>query len=230
VRSFGKPEPSHALRAVLLDRLLQDWLRTHPGGYVVALGEGLETQFQRVDDGQVHWLSVDVPETIAVRERFLPDTDRHRNLACSALDLRWLDELPASASVFVTAAGLFMYFQPDDVRRLVATIAERLPRVEIAFDAIPPWFSRLTLRGLKKTRHYTLPPMPWGINRDELPSLRQWHPNIAEVREIPFEGGRGFVFQVLLRVFRRLPWLGNKIFSLVHLKCRPPQSPPEPIE
>lgn len=221
-RSFGPPDPSHAVRAAVFDGLLRDWLRDHPGGQVVALGEGLETQCRRVDDGRVRWLSVDLPEAIALRRHFLPDTERHRNLACSALDLRWMDEVAAGGPVFVTAAGLLMYLPPDEVRRLIAAVAERFPDAELAFDVIPHWFSRLTVRGLKKTPHYTVPPMPWALNRDELPQLKAWHPNIAEVHEIPFEGGRGFIFTVLVRVFRRLPWLGNRWFSMVHLRCRPP--------
>jgi O-methyltransferase involved in polyketide biosynthesis len=221
VRSFGKPDAGHAIRAVTFDRLLRRWLRQHPGGQVIALGEGLETQFHRVDDGRLRWLSVDLPEAIAVRARFLPDTDRHRNLACSALDLRWMDEVPASSSVFITAAGLLMYLQPEQVRWLIASIAQRFPTAELAFDVIPHWFARLTLRGLKKTPHYTLPAMPWGLNRDELVRMKKWHPNIAKVRELAFEGGRGFFYGLFLRVFRRLPWLGNKMFSMVHMMCRP---------
>lgn len=221
VRSFGKPDASHAIRAVVFDQVLHRWLHEHPGGQVIALGEGLETQFHRVDDGRVRWLSVDLPEALNVRSRFLPDTDRHRNLACSALDLRWMDEVTGCRSVFVTAAGLLMYFHPEEVRRLIATIAERFTEGEMLFDVIPHWLSRLTLRGLKKTPHYTLPPMPWGLNRDELKTMKKWHTNISEVREMPFEGGRGFFCNVLLRVIRRLPWLGNRTFSLVHLICRP---------
>lgn len=220
-RSFGRPDSAHAIRAKKIDDLLRTWLREHPFGQVVALGEGLETQFHRVDDGRVRWLSVDLPEAIAVRERFLPDTDRHRNLACSALDVRWMDEVPTGEPIFLTAAGLLMYLPPGEVRRLLAAIADRYPRAEMAFDVIPHWFSRLTVRGLKRTPHYTLPPMPWALNRDELPSMKTWHPNIAEVRESPFEGGRGAFSTVVLRILRRLPWLGNKAFSMVHLLCRP---------
>jgi O-methyltransferase involved in polyketide biosynthesis len=220
-RSFGKPDYSHVLRALVLDRALADWLCDHPGGQVVALGEGLETQFHRVDDGRVRWLSVDLPEAIEVRRRFLPDTDRHRNLACSALDSRWMDEVDPTRGVFVTAAGLLMYFQPDDVRRLVAGIAAKFPTAEMAFDVIPRWFSRKTLRGYRKTPHYTAPPMPWGLNRDELPSMKAWHPNVAEVRELRFAGGRGCIFGVILPAIRLLPWLGSKTPSIVQLRFRP---------
>ncbi|WP_200348746.1 class I SAM-dependent methyltransferase [Halochromatium glycolicum] len=80
-------------------------MAAHPGGTVVELGCGLETQFQRIDDGRVHWLCVDVPQAIAVRERFLPPSERCRHLAMSALDPAWTDHLPASAPLFVTAQG-----------------------------------------------------------------------------------------------------------------------------
>lgn len=220
-RSFGKPDFSHALRALIIDRVLRTWLARNPGGQVVALGEGLETQFYRVDDGTVRWLSVDLPEAIAVRERFVPDGERHRNLACSALDLRWADAVNEGRPVFVTAAGLLMYFRPEEVRGLVNRICELFPTAEIVFDVIPHWFSRMTLKGLKVTPHYQAPPMPWGLNRDELQGIRAWHPNLAEVRELPFEGGRGFFCRVFLPVARRLPWVGNKWFALVHLVCRP---------
>jgi O-methyltransferase involved in polyketide biosynthesis len=220
-RSFGRPESGQVIRALLTDRVLRVWLREHPGGQVVALGEGLETQFHRVDDGHVHWLAVDLPEAIALRALFLPNSDRHRNLACSALNLRWMEAVDPSRGVFVTAVGLLKYFHPQDVRRLIAAIAERYATVEMVFDVMPHFLVRLTQAGLyRRTLHYAAPAMYWGLNRDELQTLRTWHPNIAEVREIDFQGGRGIRYRIILPLLQRLPWLGNRLFSLVHVRCR----------
>ncbi len=58
---FGDPVGSLAVRAAEIDRALRDWLERHPDGCVVSLGEGLETQVRRVDNGRVRWLSVDYP-------------------------------------------------------------------------------------------------------------------------------------------------------------------------
>ena len=221
-RSFGQPESGQVIRALLSDRLLRAWLQYHPGGQVVALGEGLETQFWRVDDGRARWLAVDLPEAIAVRSLFLPDDDRHRNLACSALDLRWMEAVDARQGVFVTAVGLLKYFYPQDVRRLIAAIAERYPTVEMVFDVMPHFLVRLTQAGwYRRTPHYAAPAMYWGLNRNELQTMRSWHPNIAEVREIDFRGGRGAAYRVVLPLWRRLPWIGNKLYSLVHVRCKP---------
>src|SRR5687767_9192996 len=108
-RSFGKPDGSHPMRSRLFDEALRPWLREHPGGSVVELAAGLETQFQRCDDGRVRWHCVDLPEAIAVRERYLPASSRCRYIGRSALDLAWADEVDGSRGVFVTAQGLFMY-------------------------------------------------------------------------------------------------------------------------
>lgn len=222
-RSFGKPEAGQVMRAMTIDSVLKGWCEAHPTGQVIALGEGLETQFYRVDNGKIRWLSLDLPEVMAIRAQFLPDTDRYRNFACSALDFRWMDEVSdASQPVCIVAAGLLKYFQPEDVRRLISTIAARFPNAEMVFDVIPRLLVQLSLRGwFIKTRHYAAPPMPWGLNRNELSTLKTWHPNIAEVQEVPFIGTRGFQYRVVLPLMQSLPWFRNHLFSMVHLRCRP---------
>ena len=140
-RSFGKPDGSHPMRSRMFDEAVRRWMRAHPGGAVVELAAGLETQFQRVDDGKVNWSCVDVPEAIALRDRFLPPSDRCSYVAQSALDLGWLDEIDASRGVFVSAQGLLMYFEEAQVRRLFCAMVDRWPGVEILFDTIPRWFS-----------------------------------------------------------------------------------------
>jgi len=216
-RSFGKPDGTHPLRSQLFDRAVLPWLAAHPGGAVVELAAGLETQFQRCDDGRVQWYCVDVPEALAVRERFLPATPRCRYIAKSALDLSWMDEIDPSRGVCVTAQGLLMYLEPADVRELVAAILERFAGVELVFDTIPRWFSRQTLRGYHKTRHYTAPRMPWGVDRHEIePLLRSWSRQVAEVKLVPFGYAFGPLF-LLLRFLSRLPRLRNMVSAVVQV-------------
>jgi O-methyltransferase involved in polyketide biosynthesis len=209
VRKFGKPDGSHPLRSRIFDDALRPWLRAHSGGTVVELGCGLETQFQRIDDGQVRWLCVDVAQAIDVRERFLPATDRCQHLRASALDLCWLDRVAPSRGVFVSAQGLFMYFTEAEVRALLVAIAERFPGVELMFDVIPPWFSRKTVAGWDMTKGYRPPPMPWGIKRGDLSStLRQWLPSIKRVETCSYGFARG-PKKVLLTVLSRIPKLDD---------------------
>ncbi len=189
---FGSPAGSLAVRAVAIDDVLRQWLKRHPDGLVVSLGEGLETQSRRVDNGTMRWLSVDLPEAIAFREQFLKPTDRFRHIAASALDVAWMDGLDTEHGVFIVAQGLLMYLRPEAVRGLLSTIANRFPGAEMVFDVVPRWFSSLTAIGLRQTPQYRLPPMPWGLDRDEAAStLRRWHPRLTAVAFLDYRLPRG---------------------------------------
>ena len=217
VQRFGKADGSHALRAVVCDRLVREWLLRHPDGLVMSLGEGLETQSRRVDNGRVRWLTVDLPESIAIRERFLPQTERFRHVASSALDLSWMDAAgEAAGPVFVIAQGLLMYFQPSEVRRLVAAIVERFGHGEMFFDVLPRFFSS-GLAKVGRARRYSVPEMPWGLDADEIDAeLRSWHSAIGSVRVVPVEFLRGFIRYAMLAI-RAVPPLRAKTPSFVHL-------------
>ncbi len=217
-RHFGNPRGSLATRAAEIDRALRAWLEHHPDGIVVSLGEGLETQGSRVDNGRMRWLSVDLPDAIRLRERFLAPTHRFRHIAASALDPVWMDEVDPSSGVFVVAQGLLMYLAPERVRALFAAIADRFPGADLVFDSIPKWFSDLTLLGLHQTAHYRLPPMPWGINRDDVePTLRRWHAGVTRVAFLPYRSPRGFG-RLLAQMTNRIPMARHGVPCLVHVK------------
>jgi len=167
---FGAPRMAQwqALRARTFDDEVRRFLGRHPDGTVVALGEGLETQFWRVDNGRANWVTVELPETLAVRAALLPAHDRVRTLACSALDDAWMDEVDASRGLLITAQGLLMYFAPGDVHRLIARCRERFPGAELVFDAIPRWLAERSQKGrLKGPTGYEPPPWLWGIDSSE---------------------------------------------------------------
>lgn len=224
MRHFGTPAGSLAARAAAIDGVLRRWLARYPNGQVVSLGEGLETQAHRVDNGRMRWLSVDLPDAIRLRERFLPCTDRFRHLAASALDPGWMDAVAGERNVMIVAQGLLMYLHPATVRALLTEIAERFAGAELVFDAVPRWFSGLTLIGLQQTPHYRLPPMPWGINRDEIaPMLQRWHPNFADVALLDYSMPRGLPL-LLSRMIDQIPVLRHEVPSLVHVAITPPHN------
>ncbi|MET8243091.1 class I SAM-dependent methyltransferase [Streptomyces sp. NPDC005202] len=212
--TFGPPNPllaqGQALRARTFDDAVRAFLAEHPDGTVVALAEGLETQFWRVDNGRARWLCVELPETAEVRRRLLGDGERRRILAQSALDLSWRDEVDVTRGVLITAQGLLMYLRPPQVRELIAGCAERFRGGALVFDAVPRWFSTRTLRGRMRTAQgYQPPPMPWGLDAGELSQVHTTHPAITDVRELPLPRGRGPYYGLLAPVLHRLPAVRN---------------------
>ena len=185
------------------------FLERNPDATVVALGEGLETQAWRVDNGQVRWLTVELPETAKLRRSLLPDSPRLRILAGSALDDDWMEQVDPTHAVLISAQGLLMYFQPDDVHRLIERCGERFPGAVMLFDAMPRWFSQRTLGGrMTNKRGYRPPPMPWGVDSAELERLRAL-PHVTALHEVSMPSGRGFFFRHLLPLIKRVPALGQ---------------------
>jgi O-methyltransferase involved in polyketide biosynthesis len=76
---------------------------------------------------ELTWYSIDLPPVMALREKLLPRDDRVVALAQSALDRSWMDRVETSNGVFITAEGLLMYLQPDDVLGLIRDCAARFP-------------------------------------------------------------------------------------------------------
>jgi O-methyltransferase involved in polyketide biosynthesis len=201
---FGSPSQSHPLRARAFDGELAAFLDDRPAGSVVALGEGLQTTYWRLGH-PARWLSVDLPEIVALRSRLLPEEPGMRAVASSALDLGWMDEAPTGPTI-VTAEGLLMYFEPGDALGLIEACAARFPGGRMLFDSIPPWGSRLTLRGLRITENYTAPPMPWGVTVTQMRRLRV--PGVVAVREVGMPSGRGFWRRPVPQLLGSLPLVG----------------------
>jgi hypothetical protein len=215
--NFGEPGGLLAVRAAAIDRALRHWLNSHPDGLVVSLGEGLETQLRRVDNGRMRWLSVDLPNAISLRERFLPPTDRFRHLACNALDPAWMDSVDPSSGLFIVAQGLLMYLDPGCVAQLFGAIARRFPGAEMIFDTIPPWFSQLTMMGLQQTARYRLPDMPWGISRPSIaPLLQSWVEGPCDVAFLDYRTPRG-IPQLFDQLTRYIPGIFDESPSLAHV-------------
>jgi O-methyltransferase involved in polyketide biosynthesis len=164
---FARGARLHAVRVATFDEAVRRFLSTHPAGTVVALGEGLETQFWRLDNGQVRWLTVDLPETMELRHRLLPDSSRQWSISGSALDLRWLDGLNPAAPILVTAQGLLPYFHRDQVHGLIAGIAERLPGSLLVFDVVPAVMLNMVRRTSGRERDLAVELWTWLFNPDE---------------------------------------------------------------
>lgn len=108
---FGRKGQEMALCSLAFDKAAIQYLDTHPSATVVALAEGLQTSHWRLENAsprpQFRWLTIDLPPVMELRQRLLPSSPRIRNLAQSALDYTWMDEVDTSDGVFIT--GLFTY-------------------------------------------------------------------------------------------------------------------------
>lgn len=206
---FGRRGQEMALRSLAADRCAIAYLTAHPKATVVALAEGFQTSFWRLSsvlvDAQFHWLSIDLAPVMDIRERLLPSSKRITNVAQSALDYTWMDKVDHSDGVFVTAEGLLMYLQPDEAMDLIARCAQRFAGGQMFFDLPPTFVKRLTPKGMRSTKRYRMPPMPFSMSARQLADLVNTVPGVTAVHDVPMPKGRGLFFGTLFPAFWQFP-------------------------
>lgn len=208
---FGRPRQDTALRARLFDTQTQSYLAGHPRATVVALAEGLQTSFWRLDaaipDAQFPWLTVDLPEIVDLRTRLLPDSSRASMRGQSALDYSWMDSVDPTGGVFITAEGLLMYLQPEQAMGLITQCAKRFPGGRMMFDLPPALFARLGRRGLRTSRRYRVPPLSFSLTVRQAANLVNTVPGVRAVYDLRLPPGRGRAFNATVSLIYRAPFL-----------------------
>ena len=122
-------------RTLIFDWWVREFLREHPAGTVIELGTGLNTRFERVDNGQCHWIDLDLPDAIELRRRFFADSDRRRMIGASVLDEGWHDVVAACPPpYFFVSDGVLVYLDEEKVTSALGRAVTRFPGSRVAFD------------------------------------------------------------------------------------------------
>ena len=201
--------PDMAMRALAFDGATKDYLRDHPKATVVALAEGLQTSYYRIEasavSDQFHWLTVDLPPMIDLRKTLLLPSDRVETCAQSALDYSWMDRVTVDDGVFITAEGLLMYLQPEESMGLITECAKRFPGGRMMFDSPPALFAGLVGRGMRTSLRYRVPPMPFTLSASQAARLVDIVPGIRAVHDIEAPATRSRVINAVMWTAQRFP-------------------------
>jgi O-methyltransferase involved in polyketide biosynthesis len=128
------------LRTRIYDRWIAAWLEANPTGTIVELGSGLNSRYERIDNGHARWYELDLPDVIELRRRFFANTDRRTMLAGSVLDDDWYEPVLATGGPwFLAAEAVLIYLEPEEVTTFFQTIGRRLPSAPVAFDSWGRW-------------------------------------------------------------------------------------------
>lgn len=174
-------------RARQFDDRVRRFALSHPDCTVVNIGAGLDTTFARVDNGRMHWIDLDLPEVIALRERLIPRRERARCIATSMFSTDWMDEVHTERRpVLLLAGGVLFYFTAFEVRSLFHTLAEHLPAGEILFDAMTPAGVTKANSMLRDVGMETAV-MQWGLS--DASEIDAWHTGVCVVEQFEFFHG-----------------------------------------
>jgi len=152
------------LRLRQFDRFTQEFLLRTSDAVVVHIGCGLDTRFDRVDNGQVEWYDLDLPPVIHLRRELMGEAGgRYHLLASSILEDDWLERISfhRSQPFLFLAEGVLPYFEEAHVKSLFFKIRDHFPAAEFVFDAMSPhviWADNLQLKHSKMGAR-----LRWGL-------------------------------------------------------------------
>jgi O-methyltransferase involved in polyketide biosynthesis len=123
-----------------------------------------------------------------------------------ALNHSWINEIKENGAACIIAEGLMMYLPISHARNLVASLQERFPKSQMAFDI----YSRMAAKGaanhpsLKKSGTA----IHWGL--DDIKEIEEWRKGIkcigewfftdsAEISNLPFQQRILFPLQIKFR-------------------------------
>jgi O-methyltransferase involved in polyketide biosynthesis len=163
IRVFEANKVARIMLTREIDRYARDFLSRHPEAVVVHIGCGLDSRFERVDNGKVEWYDLDLPDVIGLRRKFIGDEgERYHLLGCSVLDDAWLETLKVHSQrpFLFLAENVFVYFKEAQVKTLVLRLRDHFPGAELVFDGWTPFFVWLGNRQLSRSK---FAPLALGI-------------------------------------------------------------------
>ena len=197
-------------RTIVLDRLTKAWLGAHPGAVVVNIACRLDTRCYRMS-GYAHWYNLDLPETMAVREKLLPESGTISQIAMSAME-DWGSKISEqNVQVLIVIEGLTMYLNAKDVQQIFAVISSRFSQATIFVETMNPMIVK---RFKEKSIEGSHAKFTWGIKNGK--ALAELLPGFRFMEEHSLTEGMA-VFAPIYKLLDKLPTvrnISNKIIVL----------------
>ena len=154
-------------RTIVLDRMVEQYLKKHENTVVVNIACGLDTRCYRMKGKYLRWYNVDLPETMKIRSQFLTETDPVYQIAKSAMDDSYIDDIDYHGkNILVIIEVLKMYLYEKDIRKMFSIIDKSFQKVTVMVETMSPF----VVKHMKeKSIEGSNAKFTWGVkNRKEL--------------------------------------------------------------
>lgn len=193
-------------RTIVLDEMVSDYIDKHPHATIVNIASGMDTRFNRLDNGLIRWYNVDLENSANFRLQYIKDTQRVTTLAYSAMDSGWASEIKIeSENVLFIIEGLSMYLTEKDNRDILKIISDNFRRCTVFVEIMPPVsVENVTEKSVEETDSKFI----WGVEKGseivKLNSAFRW------IRDVNLFDGMN-KFKPAFRLFTWLPFLRRKM-------------------
>lgn len=172
-------------RTIVLDRMVGEYLDSHPQAVVVNIACGLDTRCYRMRGKYSRWYNIDLPETMEIRKRFLTEDGPVYQIAKSATDASYPEKISYDKEdILVVIEGLSMYLKEADILQMFSVIEKNFPKATVFIETMSPFF----VKHIKeKSIEGSQAKFVWGIKNGK--ALQELIPAFTYKKEVsPVEG------------------------------------------
>lgn len=193
-------------RTIVLDEMVSDYIDKHPHATIVNIASGMDTRFNRLDNGLIRWYNIDLENSANFRLQYIEDNERVTTLAYSAMDPAWANEIKIeSGNLLFIIEGLSMYLTEKDNKDILKIIADNFRRCTVFVEIMPPVsVENVTEKSVEETDSKFI----WGVQKGsqlvKLNSAFRW------IRDVNLFDGMN-KFKPAFRLFTWLPFLRRKM-------------------
>lgn len=142
-----------ASRALLMDNTVISFLKERKLSNVVCIGCGLETMSSRLKEyeKQCIFYQIDFPSVIETRKKVLGVRENEVFIGENANEILYSDHIDCNLPTIFVVAGVFQYFQEEEVLALFNKIKGEFQNPQIVFDAVDEFGMNYIKKIVKKT-------------------------------------------------------------------------------
>ncbi len=205
-------------RSIHTDRMVKNFLKKHPKATIVNIGCGMDTTFSRVDNGHIMFYELDLPDVIEVRKNFYEDSDRHKMIASSFMDIEYFENLKVEDAILFLAGGVFMYFSEREIKKFFKDATNYFKNCDFYFDSLSPKILEMAKKKVLDEGGVKMQ-MGEGWGLKPIKSLEDWDPRFKVMEATPIYKGvkKGAKFKDLIMISM------SDLFGfahMVHLRAR----------
>lgn len=192
-------------RTIVLDEMVGEYINSHPECTIVNIASGMDTRFNRLDNGKIYWYNVDLENSAQYRLKYIEDADRVTTLSFSAMDPSWAQEILIRNDVLFIIEGLTMYLNQKDVEKIIDIIDSNFDKCTIFMEIMPP----ISVKNTKEESiEDTDAKFIWGVEKGH--ELIKFNHNFKWIKDVNLFDGVN-VYKPHYKIVTWLPMLRKRM-------------------
>ncbi len=122
------------MRSKVFDNWLKKQMENDKEAIILHIGCGMDSRIERVGTSGHDWYDVDFPDVIVERKQFYKETDEYHMVESDARENTWISTLPANKNAIILMEGVSMYFQLEELKKLLTGLCEHFCHVSLLMD------------------------------------------------------------------------------------------------